>query len=352
MTSTLRGLGELIAYLPYELGFVPTDSLVAVGLSQGSVDVVARLDLVPRAGFLAAIEQTAAAFTRAGVHDVICCVVLDGVIPVSRAQALLNRARSRFALGGIDVRHLLVTTDKQWWAHRCGCGACPTTPTPVPRPERVAAVFASVMKGVAPVSSREALAAGLRGCRADVAARVEADFVEGAALSAEVLASSLWEILHGASAVDRISPKRLAAISVSLVDPLLRDDVFGWVTPGLAQPPGSSDVAEPTSLERAWAVRERQATSRGAPALSAAASRERMTQWLHCLPDPLRPPVLTFIAGSAWSSGAGALAAVAVEQVQAIDPNYRLALLLACVLGAGLRPGQRPEPIQTPATHC
>lgn len=351
MTHTLRGLGELLAYLPYELGFVPTDSLVAVGLSQGSVDVVARLDLVPRGGYLTAIDRTAVAFIRAGVHDVICCVVLDGVTTVSGAQVLLNRARSRFGLRGIDVRHLLVMTDKLWWAHRCDCRSCPTRPTHVPRPEQVAAVFSSVLEGVAPVSSREALAAGLRGLRGDLAAQVAAEFVKRTVLSTEALAAALWEILQGATPVEGTPAELLAAVSVSLVDPIVRDDIFGWVTPGLPQPPGCNGSAEPTALQRAWALRQTRAASGAAPAASAAASRARMTQWLRCLPDPLRPPVLTFIAGSAWSCGAGALAAVAVEQVLAIDPEYRLAQLLAHVLAAGVRPGNRPEPIGMPVTH-
>lgn len=351
MTHTLRGLGEFIAYLPYELGFVPTDSLVAAGLSQGSVDVLARLDLTPQDGFLAAIDRTAAVFARSGIDEAICCVVLDGAVAVSRASTLLDRAKARFCREGIGVRHLLVTTDHVWWAHSCECLVCPTEPTDVPRPERVAAVFASVLEGVAPVSSRGALAVGLRGLRAGVASRVEAEFVKGAALSDEALVSALREILYGEKVIDRMPPDLLAAISVSLIDPIRRDDVFGWVTPGIpVSPPGS--VTAPTSLQRAWVMEQRQAAVGGVSAVSAAALRERMTQWLHCLPDPLRPPVLTFIAGSAWSSGAGALAAVAVEVSQTIDPEYRLAQLLARVLDAGLRPGRHPKPIETSAEHC
>lgn len=350
MTHTLRGLGELIAYLPYELGFVPTDSLVAIGLSRGSVDVVARLDLAPQDQFLTTVDRAVAAFVRSQIQDVICCVMPDRAVPADQVGAWLDQARSRFGRGGLPVRHLLVATDTMWWAHRCGCRACPTEPTAVPRPEQVAAVFASVLDGVAPVSSRAALAAGLRRRRAEIIARVEAAFVEDAALSDEALAASLWEILHGATAIDQIPPQRLAAVSASLVEPIRRDDVFGWVTPGMPRLPGP--VAEPTALQRAWTTLESRSASRGAPAISAAASRARMTAWLQCLPDPLRPPVLTFIAGSAWSGGAGALAAVAIEQAQVIDPQYRLAHLLARVLECGLRPGRAPELIETPAAHC
>lgn len=350
MTHTLRGLGELIAYLPYELGFVPTDSLVAIGLSSGAVDVVARLDLAPREQFLTAIDRAVAAFVRSQIQDVICCAVLDRAVPADQVGVWLDQARSGFRREGLQVGHLLVATRAMWWAYRCECLACPTEPTAVPRPERVAAVFASVLDGVAPVSSREALAAGLRGRRAEIAARVEAAFVAGATLSDEALAASVWEILHGATAVDRMPPQRLAAVSASLVDPIRRDDVFGWVTPGMPRPPGP--VAEPTALQRAWTRLEHRCAARGTPTISAAASRARMTQWVQCLPDPLRPPVLTFIAGSAWSGGAGALAAVAVEQAQGLDPQYRLAHLLARVLEYGLRPGRVPEPIESSAPHC
>ena len=47
---------------------------------------------------------------------------------------------------------------------------------------------------------------------------------------------------------------------------------------------------------------------------------------------------ISLIAGSAWSSGSGALAAVAAEQALQIDPGYRLALLLGRAVELGARP--------------
>ncbi|UIJ33525.1 DUF4192 family protein [Allobranchiibius sp. GilTou73] len=68
MRSTLHGLGELIAYLPYELGFRPTDSLVVVGLADQRIRVVARLDLGEEDDLLPGIGRIGQVFARAGVR--------------------------------------------------------------------------------------------------------------------------------------------------------------------------------------------------------------------------------------------------------------------------------------------
>lgn len=333
MTHTLRNLGELIAYLPYELGFVATDSLVAVGLSHDRVTVVARMDLGDDFAFADCADTTADAFGRAGIDEAICCVLLDPGMPARPATARADHVRRRFARRGVRVRHVLMSTEGTWWAQLCSCGACPTRPTRVPGPERVDAVLASVVEGMAPCASRADLARSLRRTRADLARRVAAHVPAARALPAQELVAVLWQIMHGSQEIAQIPAVVLASVSVSLRNGGTRDEVFSWVTPAM---PMLSSTAHP--VHRARQLRLVDAAARGAPQLSTTQTRGRMIEWLQCLPDPLRPPVLTLIAGSAWSAGSGALASIAVEQALQIDPGYRLALLLGRACGSGLRP--------------
>lgn len=341
MYSTLHGLGELIAYLPYELGFRPRDSLVVIGLGDAHVQVVARLDLGTGGGFDPGVRQIAETFARADVREAVCCAFIDTVVatsPLDEPVELVERAAVLLRAQHVRIEHLLLTYDGRWWAHRCGCGHCPTDPVDVPGPDRVDAVLQSVLQGVVPLASRDELDTSLRHRQTGLAREVDAADNNCAPMSANELADSLWQILRGTTRIDAMPAAELAGVCRALVDPTVRDYVFGWVTPNLPVPVpldgGRSGVSEGgTSLFAGSEFDE--------PAYDGAALRARLIGLLHCLPDRLRPPVLTLIAGSAWSSGSGALASIAVEQALQIDPHYRLAQLLGRAVELGAWSGRR-----------
>ncbi|NYJ75126.1 DUF4192 domain-containing protein [Allobranchiibius huperziae] len=323
MRSTLHGLGELIAYLPYELGFRPTDSLVVVGLADQRIRVVARLDLREEDDLLPGTGRIGQVFARAGVRSALCCAFVDTPpVPQDAPTRLLDVACDVLRAYDVDAAHLLVTRDGGWWAHRCGCGGCPRRPAALPDPDRVDAVFESVLDGIAPHASRADLRASLNQCRTEVAQAVGAAPVVDRPMRPAALTAAMWEILHGSAPIHEMPVPMLASLSRAIADPAVRDEVFGWVAPGLPGPTPSTPALSPYV----------------AGALDPRAVRARLVQWLHCLPEWMRPPVLTFIAGSAWSSGSGALAAVAVEQALRIDPGYRLARLLGRAVELGARP--------------
>lgn len=339
MDSTLRGPGDLIAFLPYELGFIPTDSLVVVGLVDGGIDVVARLDLGPEGGMAPGVAWIGAALRRADVRDAIVCLFLTTAAALERAgspHAVLDRARDHLSSHRVDVEHLLLITENLWWAHLCGCGHCPTCPTDVPEPDRVGAVFQSVLRGVAPLATRDRLGESLQCTRPDLAREVETAALVFGPASRHRLRRVLLRILVGNAAIGEISAVDLAAVGNALTDPLVRDEVFGWVSPNAPQP----DVPDPDAAVDAH-QRPLVPVRNNADPLErydGPALRARLIQWLQCLPDRFRPPVLTLIAGSAWSDGSGALAAVAVEEALRLDPRYRLAQLLGRAVERGIRP--------------
>ncbi len=341
MDSILRGPGDLIAYLPYELGFLPTDSLVVVGLVDGAIDVVARLDLAPAGAMAPGVTRIGEAFGRAEVRHAMVCVFLSSRTALERAGSpleVLNRVRELMSTHDVDVEHLLLITENLWWAHLCGCGCCPTCPTEVPQPARVGAVFQSVLRGIAPLASRSELGESLQCTRPGLACEIEAAAVGFVPVPRYRVRKVLLQILVGNAPIDEISAADLAAVGNALTDPLVRDEVFRWVTPNAPEPdapePDDASAAHLRPLVPTRDVADPRNSYDG-PAL-----RARLGQWLQCLPDRFRPPVLTLIAGSAWSDGSGAVAAVAVEEALRLDPRYRLAQLVGRAVERGIRPGR------------
>ena len=87
---SLRGSGDLVATLPYQLGYHPRRSAVAVGLHDGTVGLVARVDLPPAAAVSAAVEAFLAPFRREGPDGVLLVGYEDDegdAVPFLRAVA-------------------------------------------------------------------------------------------------------------------------------------------------------------------------------------------------------------------------------------------------------------------------
>jgi Domain of unknown function (DUF4192) len=72
------------------------------------------------------------------------------------------------------------------------------------------------------------------------------------------------------------------------------------------------------------------------------------TDVLRAAPAEFVPAPAALLAFTAWQSGDGALAAVAIERALGADPRYSMALLLADAIGGGLPPSAARMPM-TPA---
>jgi len=80
------------------------------------------------------------------------------------------------------------------------------------------------------------------------------------------------------------------------------------------------------------------------PAFSAAHLR-LWTDLVRMLPDDLVPAPAALLAFTAWQSGDGALASIAVERALEADPEYSMALLISDALQAGLPPSAARLPM-------
>ena len=105
------------------------------------------------------------------------------------------------------------------------------------------------------------------------------------------------------------------------------DDQIAWLALTLASLPVRDD---------AWARMDPAHTS---------AHRRLWTDVTRRAPDPYLPAPASLLAFTAWQSGDGALANVALDRALAADPDYSMARLLREILAAAVPPSQARLPM-------
>lgn len=162
----LHGLGELVAYVPYLLGFHPRESVVVLGGGPDGYGPSARYDIVAppdqRAELLRQVTQM---MQRAGVawHDVVVFSAAPDVATVADEAAEALRAAN-------PVNHVVLVRPAegdrpaQWCIDDCRCGGrCPREVwQPVPAADRIPAVADHVLGERTPAAEREDLVRSLR----------------------------------------------------------------------------------------------------------------------------------------------------------------------------------------------
>lgn len=162
----LHGLGELVAYVPYLLGFHPRDSVVVLGGGSGGYGPSARYDTAAppdqRAALLAQVTQM---MQRAGVawHDVL---VFSGA---PDAETFADEAAEALR-ATTPVNHVVLVRPAegdrpaQWCIDDCRCGGrCPRADwQPVPDADRIPAVAEHVLSERTPVAERDDLVRSMR----------------------------------------------------------------------------------------------------------------------------------------------------------------------------------------------
>ena len=149
---TVRGIAEIIATLPYQLGYRPAGSLVLIGLCRASLGVVQRVDL-PSGPVRPTVQEASAvlldcvrAMSRA---DATGAVVLafeehdgQGLTMVAAAAAVLRHA-------GLELVDTVVVRGARWWSVPATDPAPPSGDpgSAVPAPEDVPAVAQLVLRG-------------------------------------------------------------------------------------------------------------------------------------------------------------------------------------------------------------
>ena len=335
---TLCSPAEVLATVPYMLGFQPADSVVLISLRgpRQRVGLTLRADL-PQAGTTPLMaEECAGHLCRDGASAAIA--VLYG----SPQEALWPALRAALDALQIPVREALRVDRGRWWSYLClEPTCCPPEGTPVLRPSdpggpvRVGAHM--VAAGAAVLDSRQALADWIAPADPATLSAVENRL---AAVTEEALRRSvrgggvsgcrrLWrrQVAAALRRCRQTSPPswkddEVAALLVALADVPTRDLAAGWVRTDHGQRSAEAAGAGDPAVQQLWAELTRRA------------------------PRPYDVAPASLLAHAAWLSGHGALARVAVDRALRSDPTYRLALLLQRLLDRGVGPStpRRSQP--------
>ncbi len=235
----LRGPADVVAVLPYQLGYHPQDSIVLVALHGRSVGLIERIDLPPPED----AEQVGHVLVAPLLQDRPEAVMLVGYeTAAGSSRPGLDAVRRLATEADLAVLDRLVVRDGRWFAIDCADGCCPAEGAPVPAAADTPAVAEYVGLEIAPLPGRsaiadlvaadpvlaEAVAAELDGDSEPESGRVDA------ARRLEALSrwSVVCDVTGDAPEVAELGPAEVCLLVRSLEDLALRDGLVAWLCPG------------------------------------------------------------------------------------------------------------------------
>jgi hypothetical protein len=331
----------ILAVVPHLLGFHPANSLVVLGISgpHGRIRLAFRYDLPePPDQALSADIAAHAAAVLDREHLTVAIVigygggqavtgVVDVVVPALRSARVI-------------VHDVLRVHEGRYWSYLCSDPhCCPPEGMPYD-PAGHPAAAALEAAGLAARANRAALASTL--ARAAEAIEPMAQAVERARHRAARLIEDSLHAIEGGDVLQSIADAgrrsvRLAVAQYRRGAELTDLDEIAWL--GLA-------LTDLRVRDDAWARMDPQFNE----------AHQRL--WAHLvrmLPAEFVPAPAALMAFTAWQSGDGALASIAVERALSADPEYSMAKLIGEALHAGLPPSAARLPMtpkQVAATYA
>ncbi len=398
---TLRGPGDVVAILPYQLGYHPRDSVVVISLRDRRVGLVARADLPPPEHVGEVISSLIGPLLRDGATSVVVVGYEDAP---DTSQPLLLALVEQLERAGVDVVDVAVVRDGRRYSPICSDPCCPPDGIALPDPADVPGVAEYVALGRSPLRSRadvDGLVAPepwrCLGVARSVASRARMPRSRRRCVTA-------WRALlqpgeRGSRPPDR---RAVADLALGLADIPWRDGLIAWLVPtllpadkidervmtmlrsslprwggmgaGPVQPQSRLGTTTDAASPAAEPLPRSGASGPGAPRLGAAgpgaagpvgaqpcgandeealgladraavaAERDELLQRLLALcrsvPDECpdeAAAVCTVAAHVAWVGGDGAIARAGVERALRLAPDYHLAQLLQRLIDLGLR---------------
>lgn len=339
MTSVrARGMADLITLLPYQLGYHPTDSVVVVAVKDGRLGLIARVDLPPEEHACEAAQGTVAPVLDS-VPDSVLLVAFES--RPGESTLLLDLMVAQCDHEGCRVDEVVVVRDGRWWSRLCDADCCPEAGRPVPDPSTTPGVAEFVSLGVAPLADRSALTAVLAPDERAVAGTRSA-LEEVARDPADRRAEEVqaWSLLcdlgEDAVTVDQLGDRDVALLVAGLREVHWRDALIARMCPDtLADddlPGGASTAASRAIRSRPWDDPDSREAVIAAHRLGA-----RLLAVARRLPAEESAPYLTVLATFTWWCGDGARTRAALERALSLEPDYRLARLLATMVDHAVR---------------
>jgi hypothetical protein len=311
-TIKLRKPADVLAAVPYLLGFHPTDSIVLVGLEGTYVRVVIRLDLPPSS---ADTPQIAERCVRTLTANRMSRALLIGYGPGCQITPIMDGISTRMTGAGIEIMEMLRCQDGRYWSYTChDPQCCPLDGTPYDQVSSEAAAVA-VVSGLVAAADQEAftkIVAPIDGPERRImreatdAARARATALLAAPTEYGWLVEGLRQFHLCCDHIEagrKIPAQEIAWMGVLLTSIPIRDITFAV---------GSERGDD--LCQRLWT----DLTRRVEP---------------EYVPGPA-----TNLAFLAVRSGNGPLARIAVNRALSADPTYRFAHLLMTALDIGVSP--------------
>jgi hypothetical protein len=306
---TVRKPADLLAAVPYLLGFHPTDSVVALALRGTRVIFQARAD----APDPAEVDGLADYLAQIIVRQEPTSAIVIGYGPEASTAGALAALRAALASVGVPVVDALRVHEGRYWSLSCPKEACcPVDGIPYD-PAATALAASAAFGGLAPLPDRAALVGTL--------APVPGPGLEPETARAE---ERLAGFLRPGSARKRRTAARTAvreALERHAAGGRLDDDEVAWL---------------------AVLVDDRRARDDAWQRMLAVAPRDEHTAlWrdvVRRVPKRYVPAPATLLALVEWRAGNGPAAGMAVDRALDADPGYPLAGLVRQALTAAVPP--------------
>ncbi|WP_435206744.1 DUF4192 domain-containing protein [Micromonospora sp. bgisy143] len=315
---TVRSPADLIAAVPYLLGFHPADSVVAVALRGRQIIFAARADLPdPSTDLVDRARHLAGVIHRQGAQ----AATVVGYGPPERVTPSVDAVRAALTAAGLEVLDALRVTDGRWWSYLCTEADCCPPEGRRYDPQANAVTASAVFAGQVALPDRAALVA-----QVSPVTGLAREALRAATARAE---RRLVELIEQAPASDLLGGRAVRSAGVAAVRDAQRrqrrgerldDDEVAWLSLLLGHLPVRDHAWERTDGRDRDIDLWTDVLRRAEPELTAA------------------PGAL--LAFAAWRAGQGALAAVALERTLSLHPDYSLALLLDDLLRRGVPPSE------------
>ena len=308
--TTLTSPHDLLAAVPFLIGYHPENSLVVIALNEETIGMAMRVDY-PEEVDPDQLDTLASHLIREDADSaLIVAYVPDSVFD---SEYLLGPLRDAISMRGILIRETLEVRGERWRSTICGDeGCCPPEGNPMPSRDDSRVAAEQVAQGhPLPYENADDLRSSIARNGRDEELEAALDHIEGIDYEGEEVIAHQRE---GALAVNDLlaefaekgfSENRnlIALVLVRLHDLTVRDYAMG--------------ICSEENIDTLWAL----------------------WRWMmRIAPDGYVAPVATLFAVASYERGDGTLAQRALERTFDDDPKYPLARLLRRSFAAGWPP--------------